>query len=397
MRCFVVMGYGIRPDLSSGKKINLDRIYYEIIKPAVIESGFECIRGDEVLDSGLIDESMYYGILESDLVVADLTTLNPNAIYELGVRHGVRKNRTIIMMETGDKFFFDLNHNRTLTYTYVRNRKKFTEEAERVKIRLKAVIDSIVKENQVDSPLYKFIPALREPVKDADEALQKKDSKPLFERIKEAIALRKKERYEEAKNLFTSLIDDVPFDPYFRQQKALCTYKSEKPSPKEALEEALNILSPLENTVDPETNGLLGAIFKRKFYLSNAESDIIKAINYYKKAYCIFSDYYNGENYAFCLLLRASLLQECEEKIELKVIAKHIYRDVFESNRNYIEDEVNTDYEIWTLATLASCSLVLNEKELSDKYEKSFLSRADKMMKTSYLSQKQKLVELLKS
>lgn len=112
------MGYGTRPDLSSGKKINLDRIYHEIIKPAVTESGFECIRGDEVLDSGLIDESMYYGILESDLVVADLTTLNPNAIYELGVRHGVRKNRTIIMMETGDKFFFDLNHNRTLTCNY---------------------------------------------------------------------------------------------------------------------------------------------------------------------------------------------------------------------------------------------------------------------------------------
>ena len=66
-------------------------------------------------------------------------------------------------------------------------------------------------------------------------------------------------------------------------------------------------------------------------------------------------------------------------------------------NRNNVEDEVNTDYEIWTLATLASCSLVLNEKELSDKYERSFLSRADKMMKTSYLSQKQKLVELLKS
>lgn len=368
------MGYGTRPDLTSGKKINLDRIYHEIIKPAVTESGFECIRGDEVLDSGLIDESMYYGILESDLVVADLTTLNPNAIYELGVRHGVRKNRTIIMMETGDKFFFDLNHNRTLTYTYVRNSQKFTEEANRVKSKLKAIIEAILKENQVDSPLYKFIPALKEPVKVEDDALQKKDFKPLFERIKDAIALRKKERYEEAKTLFTSLIEDVPFDPYFRQQKALCAYKSEKPSPKEALEEALNILSPLKNTVDPETNGLLGAIFKRKFYLSNAESDIIEAINYYKKAYNIYSDYYNGENYAFCLLLRASLLQGCEEKTELKVIAKHIYRDVYESNRNFVEDEVNTDYEIWSLATLASCSLVLNENELSDKYEKSFLT-----------------------
>ena len=128
-RCFVVMGYGVRSDLSSGKKINHDRVYKEIIKPVVTESGYECIRGDEVLDSGLIDESMYYGILESDLVVADISTLNPNAIYELGVRHGVRRFRTIIMMETGDKFFFDLNHNRTLTYTYFRKMSLFDTEA----------------------------------------------------------------------------------------------------------------------------------------------------------------------------------------------------------------------------------------------------------------------------
>lgn len=389
------MGYGIRPDLSSGKKINLDRIYHEIIKPAVIESGFECIRGDEVLDSGLIDESMYYGILESDLVIADLTTLNPNAIYELGVRHGVRKYRTIIMMETGDKFFFDLNHNRTLTYTYVKNNKKFAEEAESVKSRLKSLIEAIIKENQVDSPLYKFIPALREPVKDFGEVQQQKNIKPLFERINIAIGLRKNERYDEAKTYFSSLVEDIPSDPYFRQQMALCTYKSEHPSPLEALNEALQILNPLENTVDPETNGLLGAIFKKKFYLSKDESDIIKSIEYYKKAYSVYCDYYNGENYAFCMLLRASLLKESEEKMELKVVAKHIYREVFENNRNYVEDEVNTDYEIWTLATLASCSLVLDFKEQADGYEKKFLSKADKMMRMSYQVQKQKLVKLL--
>ena len=34
-RCFVVMGYGLRYDLSSKKKINLDAIYRDIIKPAV--------------------------------------------------------------------------------------------------------------------------------------------------------------------------------------------------------------------------------------------------------------------------------------------------------------------------------------------------------------------------
>ena len=163
-RCFVVMGYGIRPDNSSGKKINLDRVYQEIIRPVVIECGYECIRGDEVPDSGLIDESMYYGILESDLVVADISTLNPNAIYELGVRHGVRKFRTIIMMESQDKFFFDLNHNRTITYSYHRTRKVFDLEAQKVRDRLKNIILEIEKKGQTDSPLYHFVPDLNEPV-----------------------------------------------------------------------------------------------------------------------------------------------------------------------------------------------------------------------------------------
>lgn len=396
MRCFVVMGYGNRLDKSSGKKINLDRVYHEIIKPVVIDCGFECIRGDEVLDSGLIDSSMYYGILESDLVVADISTLNPNAIYELGVRHGVRKNRTIIMMESGDKFFFDLNHNRTLTYTYYNKKKQFTEEAVRVKERLKSLITAIVKENQVDSPLYTFIPELHEPVKEGEVEVSKREKKPLYERIKEASDLRRKAKFEEALKLFSSLAKDIPSDPYFKQQMALCVYKAETPTPLKALERAQDILAPLADTIDPETNGLLGSIYKRRYYLTQNKSDIDKAIAYYKKAYNIFSDYYNGENYAFCLLLKEATMSESEEKTELKVMSKHVYREVFDDNKDYVEDEVNTDYEVWALATLASCALVLNKNELLEKYENIFLNKADKMMKESYLDQKEKLVKLLK-
>lgn len=396
MRCFVVMGYGLRTDYTSGKKINLDRVYQEIIKPAVTECGIECIRGDEVLDSGLIDESMYYGILESDLVVADLTTLNPNAIYELGVRHGVRKNRTIIMMETGDKFFFDLNHNRTLTYTYFKKDKKFSQEVTRVKDSLKSIIDAIIKEDKIDSPLYTFIPGLHEPMKEYGKKEKEMGSKPLYERIKEASDLRRKAKYEEASQLFAKLTEEIPSDPYFRQQMALCTYKTAKPSPIESLEKALSILDPIANTVDPDTNGLMGAIYKRKFYITKEAIDIDKAIAYYKKSYSLFADYYNGENYAYCLLLKASEMVECEEKAELKIVAKHIYREVLENNKDYVEDEVNTDYEIWTLATLASCSLVLNNNEDNRKYESAFWGKADKMMKASYLEQKERLIELLK-
>lgn len=396
-RCFVVMGYGIRYDLSSQKKINLDAIYSDIIKPAVISCDYECIRGDEVLDSGLIDESMYYGILESDLVVADITTLNPNAIYELGVRHGVRRFRTIIMMESGDKFFFDLNHNRTLTYTYCKNKKKYSEEVESVKDKLIKIIQEIDKHEQIDSPLYKFVPDLNEPQRQNKESIVNKGIEPLYKRIKEATDLRRIEHFEEAYSLYKKLSDEIPSDPYFKQQMALCAYKSKKPSETESLDLAESILKPISEAIDPETNGLLGAIFKRKFFITGIRDYLEEAIKYYKQSYNLFADYYTGENYAFCLLLKASKEEEPEVKEELGAIAKHIYREVYNSFKSYNEYEVNTEYEIWQIASLASCTLALGKEEESKEYENSFLKKADKMMKSSYSEQKEKLVELLKN
>lgn len=393
-RCFVVMGYGVRPDLSSGKKINLDRVYLEIIKPVVTECGYTCIRGDEVLDSGLIDESMYYGILESDLVVADISTLNPNAIYELGVRHGVRKFRTIIMMETGDRFFFDLNHSRTLTYTYFRKKNLFDVEAEKVRERLRGIIQNIEANEQVDSPLYTFVNDLQEPQRAEAPHSRGKGSKPIFERISEASNLRKKEHYAEAYAMFEALCEDIPSDPYFKQQMALCTYKQDESS-LELLDKAYSILESMAETVDPETNGLIGAIFKRRFEITNAQEDIDRAVSSYKKAYNIYGDNYNGENYAFCLLLAASVCTNEDQKEEFKVISRHIYREVFESNKDFADEEINTDYEKWILASLAASARVLNKQELYEKYEGLFLSKADKMMKSSYRQQMEQLKRLL--
>lgn len=395
-RCFVVMGYGIRYDLSSKKKINLDAIYSDIIKPAVISCDYECIRGDEVLDSGLIDESMYYGILESDLVVADITTLNPNAIYELGVRHGVRRFRTIIMMESGDKFFFDLNHNRTLTYTYHKNKKQYSEEVEAVKDRLTKIIQEIDKHEQIDSPLYKFVPDLNEPQRLNKESIANKGIEPLYKRIKEATDLRRMKHFEEAYGLFKKLSEEIPSDPYFKQQMALCAYKSKKPSEAESLDLAESILKPISETIDPETNGLLGAVFKRKFFITGLRDYLEEAIKYYKQSYNLFVDYYTGENYAFCLLLKASKEEDTEVKEELRAIARHIYREVYNSFKSYNEEEVNTEYEIWQIASLASCTLALGKEDDPKKYEISFLEKADAMMKSSYFEQKVKLLELLK-
>ena len=64
------------------------------------------------MHSGLIDLPMYELLLKADVVVADLSTSNRNAIYELGVRHALRPYTTVVIAEEQimKSPFFDLNH-----------------------------------------------------------------------------------------------------------------------------------------------------------------------------------------------------------------------------------------------------------------------------------------------
>ena len=85
-----------------------------------------------------------------------------------------------------------------------------------------------------------------------------------------------------------------------------------------------------------------------------------------------------------------------EEMEELKIMSKHTYREIFDMYGNIVEDEINTDYEIWMIGTLSACALVLQKSEAHRKLDELFLSKADKMKKTSYLQQKERLLELLR-
>jgi hypothetical protein len=93
--CFVIMGFGKKTDFATGRTLDLDKTYRNIIKPAITAAGYDCVRADEVLHSGVIDVPMYEMLFAADLVVADLSTSNLNAIFELGVRHSLKPRATI--------------------------------------------------------------------------------------------------------------------------------------------------------------------------------------------------------------------------------------------------------------------------------------------------------------
>ena len=108
--CFVVMGFGVKTDYETGRTLDLDATYEAIIAPAVMDAGLRCIRADEIVHSGVIDRKMYEALYRADLVVADISTGNINAVYELGVRHALRPYSTIIMKESEGRLHFDLDH-----------------------------------------------------------------------------------------------------------------------------------------------------------------------------------------------------------------------------------------------------------------------------------------------
>ena len=62
------------------------------------------------MDAGNIREDMFGLIFEADVVVCDITILNANVFYELGIRHALRKRSTVMIkgQPTKDGTPFDL-------------------------------------------------------------------------------------------------------------------------------------------------------------------------------------------------------------------------------------------------------------------------------------------------
>ncbi len=113
--CFVIMPFGEKPDVD-GKLLDFDKIYRFIIKEAIESLGIECIRCDEIGEAGWVHADMMEHILEDDVAVVDITTLNANVFYELGVRHALRESVTVLIRREGTRIPFNLQGFRVIDY-----------------------------------------------------------------------------------------------------------------------------------------------------------------------------------------------------------------------------------------------------------------------------------------
>jgi len=373
--CFVIMGFGIKNDFRTGREIDLDKTYKNIIKPVFEELGFICKRADDVKHSGVIDIPMYEYILKSDFVIADISTLNPNVMYELGVRHAVRKNSTLIIAEKYIDYPFDISHVVFDSYEHLGKGIDF-DEVNRMQTLLKDKVSKLMDNPSVDSPLYTFFSELNPPSFNNEEIKIIKDEisddKSPSQILNEAEDAKNNKEFELAISLFKKASDLIPRNEFLIQRLALVTYKSKLPNEGTALFEAetiLNILNP-ETTTDPETLGLSGAINKRLFEFYNDKKYLTKSLWFYKRGFYIRQDYYNGINLALVCNLISNLEDDQFESYSTFGEARKVRRMVISICEILISQDnfSRRDDKIWIYLSLSEAYFGLEDEHNFIKY-----------------------------
>lgn len=109
--CFYITPIG---EEGSDIRKHADLLLNNLLMPVLKEFGLKPVRADKIERSGLINQQIFDYLIRAKLCVADLSFGNPNAFYELGVRH-VCKLPTIQIIRKGDKIPFDVAQGRTIT------------------------------------------------------------------------------------------------------------------------------------------------------------------------------------------------------------------------------------------------------------------------------------------
>jgi MAP3K TRAFs-binding domain len=461
--CFVIIGYGKKNSYANGKLrvLDLDQSYAILIKPVFDALNISCYRAIDKNLNESIDKIMLQEIKNADIVVADISTLNANVMWELGVRHSLKPQHTIIICEEEQMSTipFDINHFVVHKYTHSEQGIPYLE-VDRFRNYLTDLVTKILKNDSLgtDSPVFTFLEIelkatntnektknrgyLYEKLGDSIEnnyyspmlierELDKINYKPEIVEMEKnnqehnsshesfATIMDKAERakndkdYEKAldyletakahssKNM--TLRDNLPL---IISRQALCTYKLKKPNELDALINGMLILEELnpQQSQDIEVIGLSGAINKRLFEITDDIRYLDSSIEFYERGFQLKQDHYNGINAAFMLYKKAIKLKTLNEEWEdVKLKADFIRNSVLEISKK-LESQaefLRSNDAIWVLLTSAEAYHYKKNKAKMEEYEEKAKNLAeknnDKFAMNSYEEQKEKIEGMMKN
>ena len=110
--CFVIMPISESKEYQNG---HFKRVYEDIFSPAIQKVGYTPRRADETKSSGLIQLDILKQLVQAPMAICDLSTRNPNVMFELGIRQAFDKP-VVLVREIGTPDIFDITQIRYTEY-----------------------------------------------------------------------------------------------------------------------------------------------------------------------------------------------------------------------------------------------------------------------------------------
>jgi tetratricopeptide (TPR) repeat protein len=310
--CFILMPFGTKPD-TSGRLIDFNCIYQTIFKAAIEATGLLPIRADEEQSHGFIHKLMYERLLLSEYAIADLTILNANVYYELGVRHAARPATTIMTMAGQAGLPFDVAGLRVLPYSLDSTGKPSDPAGDCTALADR--LNACIGRDLVDSPLYQLVDGLKPPPIDRERTDLFREHAAYSEDVKSRLATARAKNeialvesiakslgevsgleagvaidillsyravgaYQKMLQLVAGMDRTLSRTTLVREQLAFAQNRiGQSREAEETLKEILRERGP-----SSETNGLLGRVYKDRWQKATKAGDIFPAKAHLKQA-----------------------------------------------------------------------------------------------------------------
>lgn len=322
--CYVSTAFGVKQDAVSGRAVDHDRIYRELIVPAVQKAGLVCQRADDFAGS-LIHKDIAKAVITADVMLADVSNGNANVMYELGIRHSLRRGATVLLTSTS--LPFNIAQTYALRYHVALDGGPEPGRLEAILAQLADVLREKAERSVSDSPLYEYFPKLRiELPADLQPPELRRRSYPAEAQMGPARGPDRKTAVVRAEQVTRSTkdVDPQAYLDLLRRYRDLSAWDDvvrlagELPADVAGLPQVIHNLAlaqgRLGNTEaaidvlkryvsltggDPETRGLLGSLYKKQHFADGSVENLDAAIDQYRRAFDgDREDLYLGRNLA---------------------------------------------------------------------------------------------------
>ena len=145
--CFVIMPVAETEGYAKG---HFGHVYENIIKPSCEMAGFNAIRADEVKETNLIHLDILKKLIEAPIAICDLSSRNPNVLFELGIRQAFDKP-VVLLQEKDTPKIFDIAPLRYLEYSQEMKYHDVLSIQQKLKSAIQATADAEADATNINS------------------------------------------------------------------------------------------------------------------------------------------------------------------------------------------------------------------------------------------------------